>query len=525
MTHFKSIIAVLLSLSLCACSGGSSSEKTSEDDSDIPTAESVFSPERAFSLGGTVTESVSGDVAVTSITGISSKNSTDGNPILSNIFCADPTAVEYEGRLYIYGTNDQQQYEAVGADGDNTYEHTKSIVIISTDDMVNYTYHGIINIGEICPWAIASWAPSIVSRVEDDGLTHFYLYFSNSGWGTGVVTSTSPTGPWTDPLGTSLIDGNTEGLDGCQSPFDPGVCIDDEGTGWLAFGGGTDSARIVRLGSDMISLDSDIVKIPSLYHFEASELNYINGTFVYTYNNDWSSHYETWDVEGVTAPPQCSMSYMTTKTPLDPDSWVYQGDYFRNPGEQGLEYSNNHTHLQKYQGKYYLFYHSLFPQKSLGTDGGFRSLCVNEAEVDEENVKISQVSADKTGVSQIKTLDPLSPVQAETMSSCAGTAYADTDELGNLTVSNGTTDGTGAWFAVRGAHFGDGAQYFAAKVKGTGRIDVYIDGINGVISASLEFSNDDWQTVYCKAFEEISGEHDVYFVISDGFEIDSWQFA
>ena len=33
------------------------------------------------------------------------------NPISTNIFCADPTAVEYEGRLYVYGTNDTEQAE------------------------------------------------------------------------------------------------------------------------------------------------------------------------------------------------------------------------------------------------------------------------------------------------------------------------------------------------------------------------------------------------------------------------------
>ena len=105
------------------------------------------------------------------------------------------------------------------------------------------------------------------------------------------------------------------------------------------------------------------------------------------------------------------MSYMTTKTPLDTDSWVYQDYYFKNPGEYGLEYSNNHTHLQKYQGKYYLFYHAMYPQKALGTYGGFRSLCVNEAQVDEENVVIEKVTGDKAGVSQIKSLDPYQPVQ------------------------------------------------------------------------------------------------------------------
>ena len=30
----------------------------------------------------------------------------DHNPIASNVFFCDPTSVEYEGRLYVYGTND-----------------------------------------------------------------------------------------------------------------------------------------------------------------------------------------------------------------------------------------------------------------------------------------------------------------------------------------------------------------------------------------------------------------------------------
>ena len=110
--------------------------------------------------------------------------------------------------------------------------------MLSTEDMANWTFHGLINVGEISPWVIASWAPSITSRVEADGLTHFYLYYSNSGWGTGVVTATSPTGPWSDPLGHSVVDGNTEGLDGCKNPFDPGTVTDDKGVSWLSFGGG-----------------------------------------------------------------------------------------------------------------------------------------------------------------------------------------------------------------------------------------------------------------------------------------------
>lgn len=185
------------------------------------------------------------------------KNINYNNPISPAFFCADPTAVEYNGRLYLFGTNDHQQFEVKGSEVDNTYEQIKSLVVLSTDDMVNWTYHGEIHVDQVAPWITNSWAPSIVSRVEDDGLTHFYLYFSNNGLGVGVITATDPLGPWTDPLGKPLISTSTPGLNGCPNPFDPGAVIDENGVGWLSFGagkapGGTDympgSARIVRLG-------------------------------------------------------------------------------------------------------------------------------------------------------------------------------------------------------------------------------------------------------------------------------------
>lgn len=475
----------------------------------------------SVTMEGEKIKSASKGVKITAVTDNITK--TTGNPLISNIFCADPTAVEYEGRLYVYGTNDQQQYEAVGAEGSNTYEHIKSLVMLSTDDMVNWTYHGTIDVGEISPWAIASWAPSVVSRVEEDGKTHFYLYYSNSGWGVGVLTADSPTGPWTDPLGKSIIDGNTKGLDGCKTPFDPGVVIDDEGTGWLSFGGGEDSARIVRLGSDMISLDSDIKKIPSSYHFEASELNFINGTYVYTYNNDWSTHLK-WGYPKTERAPACSMAYLTTKTPLDPDSWEYRDYYFKNPGEAGMEYSNNHTHLQKYKDRYYLFYHSLFPQKALGTEGGFRSLCVNEAVVDEETVTIGRVNADKNGAEQIKPLDPFAVNQAETAFSSADVSYNNTDVAGNMTVSSSADGGKAAVVWVKGADFGSGASSFAVKAKGKGRIEVYLDGKDTLVGAA-EFDCKDMKIVCAKLKKKISGEHDIYFVISQNAEFDEWQFV
>lgn len=478
---------------------------------------------QSITMSGNLVKSSDCGVTVDNVTEKVIKPAENANPLIANVFCADPTAIEYDGRLYVYGTNDHQQYEAVGADGKNTYECIKSLVTLSTDDMVNWTYHGIIDTEEISPWIIASWAPSIVSREEEDGKTHFYLYYSNSGWGTGVLTSTSPTGPWSDPLGHSLIDGNTSGLNGCKSPFDPGALIDENGTGWLSFGGGADSARIVRLGKDMISLDSDIETIPSQYHMEASELNYINGTYVYTYNTDWEKRLN-WDTKkyGI-SPPACSMAYFTTKTPLDSDSWEYRGHYFKNPGEQGLEYSNNHTHLQKYQGKYYLFYHALFPQRSLGTEGGFRSLCVNEANVDEKTVTIDNVTGNKTGVSQIKSINPFMVNQAETMASSADIKYNSSEN--GITVSSNIKNNILSWTLVRSVDFGEGASVFAARVKGKGTIKVYDDKIEDKPLAELEFDAKDFSVVYNNLSAKIKDKHDLYFLISDGIEFDEWQFV
>lgn len=310
-----------------------------------------------------------------------------GRLLSQKIYCADPTAVEYQGRLYVYGTNDHQQY-LEGKTGSNTYESIKSLVIFSTDDTVNWTYHGTINVGAIAPWVYASWAPSVTARTEADGHTHFYLYFSNSGDGVGVLTAEHPLGPWRDPLGRPLIHSKMPGLEGVPNPFDPGVCIDQNGVGWLTFGGGVapdgseampHTARIVKLGEDMVSLASDFAEIPAPYFFEASELNIIGDTFLYTYNTNWAERTD-WQLP-CKPPTRCSMCLMTSKTPLDPASWEYRGDYFPNPGDIGYADSNNHTHLQAFKGQYYLFFHTLELERIRGGQGGYRSLMVLPCEM------------------------------------------------------------------------------------------------------------------------------------------------
>ena len=458
------------------------------------------------------------------------KSIDNSNPLVGHIYCADPTAIEYEGRLYVYGTNDHQQY-LFNKDGKNTYERIKSLVVFSTDDMVNWTFHGTIETDLISPYITASWAPSVVSRAEEDGKTHFYLYYSNSGCGVGILTSTAPAGPWTDPINRPLVDDNTEGLGKGCTPFDPGVVIDDDGVGWMAFGGSgshnnPDSdyipggARIVKLGDDMISLASDIIEIPAPYHFEANELNYINGTYIYTYNTSWVKRIK-WETDYTVPPTACCMSYMTTATPLDPGSWVYRGNYFKNPGESGFDDSNNHTHFHKYKGRNYLFYHTLELQRKNNVAGGFRSILADKMDIDEKTLEISMTTPTLTGVSQIKKYDPYTVSLFSTHSVCAGITFQKIDSAGNMFI---TAEEEGSWTLVRGVDFHAGAGGFTARVKGAGRVEIRLDDIHCAPVCCIEYSASDWKDFTTVLPAPLSGEHDLFFVFGAGVNAYSWYF-
>ncbi len=460
-------------------------------------------------------------------------NQGNGNPLLDCIYVADPTAVVHNGRVYVYGTNDQQEIDSVGKEVQNGYSHIHSLAMMSTDDMVNWTYHGSIDVGKISPWTGehgVSWAPSVTSRKEADGKTHFYMYYSQGGCGIGVITATSPVGPWTDPIGRNLIDLQTPGLKECPAPFDPGVVIDDNGIGWLSFGGGRSStataflpgsARIVRLGADMLSLDSDIQEIPAPYFFEASELNYINGTWVYTYSTDWAERTE-WPIEDVQAPTACAMGCMTSKSPLDSSSWTYRGDILKNAFEYGLSHSNNHTHFLEFNGDYYIFYHNNHLADYRGIKTGYRNICVDRLDIDRSTLDISTGTMTHKGVSQIKNMNPYDWQQAETVAATYGMKFKATDIPGNM-VATGL--GCGQRSEVRNVDFGKGVKHFEAKVSGVGVIDLYIDSPEGKRVGSLRLNEDGWNIAKTKLDSKIKGVHDLYFVYRDGtFDFDEWRF-
>ncbi len=385
--------------------------------------------------------------------------------------------------------------------------------------MVNWTDHGAIPVAGsdgIAKWADNSWAPCAAHKTIN-GKEKFFLYFCNGGNGVSVLISDSPTGPWTDPIGKCLITRDTPNCGDVVWLFDPAVLVDDDGTGYLYFGGGVPdgkdadpaTARVVKLGDDMISLDGEPQTINPPYLFEDSGINKIGNKYYYTYCSNWSTDGNDLGLTGG------AIQYMTADNPMGP--FVYGGELFRNQGCFFGLYGNNHHSIIEYEGQLYLFYHNRPVEASMGITGNYRSPQVDIITMDGE--KINPVTGTMTGIAQLKPLNPYEKVQAETISRQAGVNVSGSDDTVVTDIQSGD------WISVSGAEFSKGASAITVCVNAPdgGAIKIctesengtavgYVDipaGTNGEVSAPVDIS---------------VGTHDIYYIFSGNLEMNWWYF-
>ena len=115
------------------------------------------------------------------------------NPLVSHVYTADPAARVFNGRVYVMVTHDQ--------DTQSDYGQLVDYYLFSSDDMIIWQDHGIVfNARTDTSWASLAYAPDWIYRNGK-----YYLYFPNGAGSIGVAVSDQPDGPYTDPLGRSLI--------------------------------------------------------------------------------------------------------------------------------------------------------------------------------------------------------------------------------------------------------------------------------------------------------------------------------
>ena len=442
----------------------------------------------------------------------------ENNPLFTQRFGADPGVMEYNGRVYVYTTNDVIEYDSNGKVTENTYAQVNKINCLSSEDLVNWTDHDAIPVAGtdgIAKWATCSWAPCAAHKTIN-GKEKFFLYFCNGGNGVSVLTADSPTGPWTDPLGKALITRATPNCSDITWLFDPAVMVDDDGTGYLCFGGGVPdgkdampgTSRIVKLGDDMISLAGTPVTIEAPYLFEDSGINKIGDTYYYTYCSNWNT---AGNAYGMTSG---AIEYMTSNNPLGP--YTYGGELFRNQGTFFGLYGNNHHSLCTLDGQLYLFYHNRSVEKAMGIEGNYRSPQVDAVTM--QGTKIQAVTGTMNGIAQKKTIDPYQTVQAETMSNQAGIQVRG---LGDTVV---TEIDQGDWLKVSGVHFSKGASQIAIKAssKDGCAVKICTGSPTGKAVGYAEIPSGGTMTTVSAMVQGLNGTQDLYFVFSGQAEMDSW---
>lgn len=461
-----------------------------------------------------------------------------GNPLVSHKFGADPYALVYNGRVYLYMTNDVFEYDADGNIKDNTYAKINKIGVISSDDLVNWTDHGEIAVAGpqgAAKWASQSWAPAVVHKVID-GKDRFFLYFANNASNIGVLTSDSPLGPWVDPIGKPLIERSTPGVEGVHWLFDPAVLVDDDGTGYIYFGGGVPgeqferprTSRVMQLGDDMISVVGEAVEIDAPFMFEDNGIHKHNGIYYYTY---CSNFYSGVRPEG--SPGAGEIVYMYSENPMGP--WKYGGTILKNPMHFFGVGGNNHHAIFSFNGEWYIAYHAQTLAKAMGEAKGYRSTHLNKVYMNEDG-SIQEITADYEGVPQLKPLDPFQRVEAETFAWNAGvkTRAAEEGDPENRVL---TEIQSGDWIALSQVDFGDSeAISFIASI-GNVRADSFIElrlgSVDGERIGTLPIAVKDADTGWTELRAELSpvqGVHDLYLVFAgpagvDLFEMDYWRLA
>ena len=463
-------------------------------------------------------------------------------PVMTQRLGADPYAIVYDGRVYLYMTGDVIEYEADGVTSkNNSFSLINKLNVISSDDLVNWTDHGTIfaaGRSGAAKWGNNSWAPAVAYK-EIDGKMKFFIYFANGGNGIGVLEGDSPVGPFTDPIDMPLISRSTPNCANVNWLFDPAVLVDDDGSAYIYFGGGVPTGkeekpgtgRVAKLSADMISLDGDPVAMDTPYLFEDSGINKIDDTYYYSYCSNWNVSAEGTAKYGFT---NAQIVYMTSDNPMGP--FTLGGVVLKNPGNYFGCWGNNHHCMFEFNGEWYIAYHTQILEQPLGVSGGYRCTHVTKIEVTEDGSISTVPSVDRYTLEQVKYLNPYEKVEAETMATMGGLNTTQADMV-SKTYGSGNMElcdiHSGDWLALYGVDFGEtGATKFTAAVKAaegqTGAVQIRLDNLKGEVVGYLEvgeYTDGEYHEITVDLLKTVTGVHKLVFVFcGEGYNVDYWQF-
>ncbi|KAF2457082.1 glycosyl hydrolase [Lineolata rhizophorae] len=291
--------------------------------------------------------------------------SDDKQPLITNIYTADPSAHVFNGKLYIYPSHDRETDIKFNDNGDQYDMVDYHVFSLSSIDGP-VTDHGVALTATDVPWVSKQmWAPDAATKNGK-----YYLYFpardSEGVFRIGVAVGDKPEGPFTPQPAP---------IKGSYS-IDPASFVDDDGQGYLYFGGiwggqlqhwaegkfnielhretgePTEGPALMpcvaKLTDDMLEFKEPVQAVPILDEngepiaasdhdrrfFEAAWMHKYNGKYYFSYSTG-DTHY---------------LCYAIGDSPLGP--FTYGGRIL-----EPVKGWTTHHSICEFQGKWYLFHH------------------------------------------------------------------------------------------------------------------------------------------------------------------------
>ncbi|GAB4005219.1 hypothetical protein GCM10029992_52480 [Glycomyces albus] len=187
-----------------------------------------------------------------------------GNPIVTDIYTADPATLVVDDTAYIFTGRDEAQT------GQQAFVMNEWHAFSSTapdNDPAAWTHHGaVLDLADFS-WAGGNaWASEVVEG--PDGRYYYFVSVdghTDDGWmNIGVAVADDPLGPYEDAIGGPLVSDSTPNSSALN--IDPTVFIDDDGQIYLYWGSYW-QPRMAMLNQDMTSLAGPITTPQGLTDF------------------------------------------------------------------------------------------------------------------------------------------------------------------------------------------------------------------------------------------------------------------
>ena len=294
----------------------------------------------------------------------------NGNPIITHKYTADPAAMVYNDTFYLYTGHD------VAPKNQARYEMHNWLCFSSTD-MVHWNEHpSPLNVKDFA-WANDdAWASQVIER---DGKFFWYVAISHGtihGKAIGVAVADNPKGPFKDALGKALITNDmTTETKISWDDIDPTIFIDDNKQAYLFWG--NTNLHYVKLKPNMIEMDGAIKTVQLPNFTEAPWLHKHNGWYYLSYAYQFPE----------------KIAYAMSRNIEGP--WEYKGILNEIAGNS----NTNHQAIVEFKGKNYFVYHN----GALAADHGsfHRSVCIDELFYNKDGT-IKRIVMTSEGVKAVK---------------------------------------------------------------------------------------------------------------------------